>query len=76
MKKISKIEEKVIFPKSELKIAKKEQPEGLKRVVTWNPVTNKTEILNNCLSVNDGYMWMYFEDFKNFKLGLKAQKGK
>lgn len=47
----------------------KEQPQKLRRVITWNPITDDTEIINNCVSVNDGYFWVYWDDVvKNIKL--------
>ena len=43
----------------------KEQPQNFKKVITWNPITDDTEILNNCVSVNDGYFWAYWDDVVN-----------
>ena len=41
----------------------KEQPEGLKRVLIYDPKTNDGEILSHCLSVNDDHLWSYWDDF-------------
>ena len=42
--------------------AEEEQPESMKKVIIRNRETDNIYVLNNCLSVNDGYMWAYWDD--------------
>ena len=48
-----------------LKDPTKEQPQNLRKVIAWNPITDDIEIINNCVSVNDGYFWAYWDDVVN-----------
>jgi len=42
--------------------SRKEQPKNRKKVIAWNPKTDHSEVLDNCIAVNDGFMWMLWDD--------------
>ena len=55
--------------------AEEEQPKGLRSVIIQDRKTNDIEVLNHCLSVDEGCQWAYWDDVLNcFKQYIESSK--